>query len=125
MSMARSRPISFVILTIIASPALSQTSLVNVNFNAPTYTNGVLNNGADTTTPGQDGWITSGGGGTNNIAVLNSSPNGFVSLVSSGQDVRRLFNGAVSVSEATATSVFLRADINVSAAQTTGDYALH
>src|SRR5438105_943946 len=98
------------------------TTLFSANFNAPTYSDGVLNVGTDTTTPGQDGWLNSSGGGTNNITVSNSATNGFVSLTTSGQDVRRLFNGGATV---TSGSAFYDADVNVSAAQATGDYALH
>ena len=97
-------------------------TLYTSNFNAPTYSDGVLNSGADTTTPGQDGWLTSSGGTTNAISVSNSATNGFVSLTTSGQDVRRLFNGGQTV---TSGSVWFQADVTVSAAQATGDYALH
>jgi hypothetical protein len=96
--------------------------LYSTGFSTPTYTDGVLNAGTDTTTPGQDGWINTSGGGTNNIPVSNTATNGIVSLTTSGQDVRRLFNGGVTV---TSGSVWLEADITVSAAQATGDYFLH
>src|SRR5260221_2072910 len=96
--------------------------LFTTGFDSPTYSNGVLNVGTDTTTAGQDGWLNSSGGGTNNIAVSNSATNGFVSLTTSGQDVRRLFDGGATVGSG---SVYLAADITVSAAQATGDYALH
>jgi hypothetical protein len=96
--------------------------LYQATFNSPTYTDGVLNPGTDTTTPGQDGWINSSGGGTNNIQVSNSATNGIVSLTTSGQDVRRLFDGAATV---TGGSVLFDADVTVSAAQAAGDYALH
>jgi len=94
-------------------------------FNSPTYSDGALNSPnplTDTTTPGQDGWLNSSGGGTNNVQVSNSATNGVVSLTTSGQDVRRPFDGAAT---ATSGSVYLAADITVSAAQATGDYALH
>jgi PEP-CTERM motif len=97
-------------------------SLYSSNFNSPTYSNGVLNVGTDTTTPGQDGWLNTSGGGTNNITVSNAATNGFVSLTTNGQDVRRLFNGSQTV---TSGSVWFQADIDVSAAQAAGDYAIH
>jgi hypothetical protein len=105
-----------------AQPAKAQiTTLYSTNFNAPTYTDGLLNPGTDTTTPGQDGWLHSSGT-TNFISVSNSATNGFVSLTTTGQDVRRLFDGAATV---TSGSVFFDADVTVSAAQATGDYSLH
>jgi hypothetical protein len=100
----------------------SAGSLYKATFNSPTYTDGVLNSGADTTTAGQDGWLTTSGTSTNAIAVSNSATNGFVSLTTSGQDVRRPFDSGQTV---TGGSVYFEADINVSAAQNTGDYALH
>jgi len=105
-------------------PTAHATLVYSTGFDAPTYTDNVLNVGTDTTTPGQDGWINSSGGGTNNIPVSNSATNGFVSLKTSGQDVRRLFNGGAAAAVASG-SVYLAADITVSAAQATGDYALH
>jgi hypothetical protein len=105
-----------------ASPVSAQVTLYAATFDAPTYTDGPLNSNTDTTTPGQDGWITTSAGGatvTNPISVSNSATNGFVSLSTSGQDVRRPFTAV------TSGSVFFDADINVSAAQATGDYALH
>jgi hypothetical protein len=99
--------------------------LYQASFNSPTYTDGPLNAPnptTDTTTPGQDGWINSSGGGTNNIPVSNSAINGFVSLTTNGQDVRRLFDGGATV---TSGSIYYDADVTVSAAQATGDYALH
>jgi hypothetical protein len=94
--------------------------LYSTGFNAPTYSDGVLNNGADTTTAGQDGWLNSSGGGTNNITVQNSATDGFVTLTTSGQDVRQPLSGAV-----TTGSVYMSADFSVSAAQATGDYFIH
>jgi PEP-CTERM motif len=101
--------------------ASAQVILYSTNFNAPTYVDGPLNTNIDTITPGQDGWLNTSGGGTNNISVSNSASNGFVSLTTNGQDVRHLFN----VGPITSTSVFFDADITVTAAQATGDYALH
>jgi PEP-CTERM motif len=98
------------------------TVLGSANFNAPTYSDGVLNAGTDTTTAGQDGWLNTSGGGTNNITVSNSATNGSVALTTSGQDVRRFFDGGATV---TSGSIFFEADITVSAAQATGDYFMH
>jgi hypothetical protein len=96
--------------------------LYQASFNSPTYADGALNTNTDTTTPGQDGWLNTNAGGTNNISVSNSATNGFVSLTVSGQDVRRPFDAGATV---TSGSVFFDADVTVSAAQATGDYALH
>jgi hypothetical protein len=93
-------------------------TLFNVNFNAPTYVDGPLNDGVN---PGQDGWIVSSGT-TNLIPVSNSAINGFASIVANGQDVQRPFDGGASV---TSGSVFFDADVTVSAAAATGEYALH
>lgn len=105
----------------LASPSMAAV-LFSTGFSSPTYTNGVLNVGADTTTPGQDGWLNTSGGGTNNITVSGLPANGLVSMTTSGQDVRRLFDGGATV---TSGSIWFSADISVSAAQATGDYALH
>jgi trimeric autotransporter adhesin len=96
--------------------------LYETDFNAPTYADGPLNTNTDTTTAGQAGWLNTSGGGTNNIPVSNAATNGRVSLTTSGQDVRHPFDSGQTV---TSGSVFLEADIVVSAAQATGDYALH
>ncbi|HEY1377234.1 MAG TPA: PEP-CTERM sorting domain-containing protein [Gemmataceae bacterium] len=96
--------------------------LYSANFNSPTYADGPLVNppsATDTTTPGQDGWLSTNAGLTNQIPVSNSATNGFVSLTTSGQDVRHQFTAVNS------GSVFFDADVTVSAAQATGDYALH
>jgi hypothetical protein len=103
----------------------ANAAVMSVTFGTPTYADGALNAPSpttDTTTPGQDGWINTSGGGTNNIPVSNAATNGLVSLTTSGQDVRKLFDGAASFNT---LSVYFTADINVSAAQATGDYALH
>jgi hypothetical protein len=89
-------------------------TLFNVNFNAPTYTDGAI--------VGQDGWVQTGTTMTAPILVSNTATNGFASIVVTGQDVQRPFDGAASV---TSGSVFFDADITVSAATATGDYALH
>src|SRR4051812_2795821 len=112
-----------VLLGLVAAPFLtgalqaSAGSLYKATFNSPTYSDGVLNTGADLTTPGQDGWLTASGGGTNAIPVSNSATNGLVSLTTSGQDVRHPFDSGQTV---TGGSVYFEADINVSAAQNTG-----
>ncbi len=98
------------------------TVIYSTGFTSPTYTDGVLNVGTDTTTPGQDGWLNSSGGGTNNISVADSATTGTVTLATSGQDIRRQF---ASITPASGTSVYLAAGINVASAQTTGDYFLH
>lgn len=102
------------------------TLLYSTDFNAPTYSDGGINTvpnstPADTTTPGQGGWLNTSGAGTNIISVANSATNGTVALTTSGQDIRHTF-AAVS---ATGSSFFLQADITVTAAQATGDYFLH
>jgi hypothetical protein len=101
--------------------AAQATPLFSTGFDSPTYSNGVLNPGTDTTTPGQDGWLSSSGT-TNLIPVSNAAVNGVVSLTTSGQDVRRPFDAGATV---TSGSVAFDADVTVSAAQATGDYALH
>jgi len=100
--------------------------LYSTGFSSPTYSDGPLNNpspATDTTTPGQDGWLNTNAGGAttlNPISVSNSATNGIVSMATAGQDVRHPLSGAV-----TSGSVYMDADINVSAAQATGDYFLH
>lgn len=119
------RRLTLAVLLLAGSATVSSaqmTTLYSTTFNAPTYSDGVLNVGADTTSTGQDGWINTSGGGTNNITVTNSATNGFVSLTTSGQDVRRFFDGGATV---TSGSVFFDMDITVSAAQATGDYPIH
>lgn len=101
--------------------ARAQIYLYQTSFTSPTYVDGPLNTNTDTTTPGQDGWLNTNGGGTNNITVSNAATNGQVGLTTSGQDVRRPFDGGQVVNSG---SVFLRANVTVSAAST-GDYALH
>jgi hypothetical protein len=104
-----------------ASSAHALVTIFNADFNSPTYSNGMLNSGTDTTTPGQDGWL--GTNGTANlITVSNAATNGFVSLNNNGQDVRRIFDSGIAFTAG--SSVWYDADINVSTALT-GDYALH
>jgi hypothetical protein len=108
-----------------ASTAEAQiTTLYSTNFNAPTYTDGNLvtvATASDITTPGQDGWLNTSAGLTNQIQVSNTATNGIVTLTNTGQDVRHNFNGGTAV---TSGSVFYDADINVTSAAT-GDYSLH
>lgn len=70
----------------------------------------------------QNTWVNSSGLGTNNLTVANSATNGFVAMASSGDDERAAFT---SVPSAAGTSIWLSADITVSAAQTAGDYFLN
>jgi hypothetical protein len=108
-----------------AQASQAVTILGSANFNSPTYSDGALapvTTATDTTTPGQDGWLSTSAGLTNPIAVSNSATNGSVSLATSGQDVRRLFDGGASI---TGGSVFFEADINVATAQAGGDYFIH
>ncbi len=108
----------------LASPSANAalTLVYSTGFSSPTYADGVLNVGTDTTTAGQDGWLSSSGGGTNNISVANSATNGTVTLATSGQDIRRAFTA---VTPGNGTSVYLKAEFTVASAQTTGDYFLH
>jgi len=103
----------------LAAPATNASILYTTGFDAPTYTDGVLNSGADTTTPGQDGWLSTSGT-TNLINVSNTATNGIVTMTTSGQDVRHPLAGAV-----TSGSVYVDLDFSVSAAQATGDYFVH
>ncbi len=98
------------------------TVLDTANFNAPTYSDGALSAATTTTTPGQDNWLTTSAGGTNNILVSGSATNGLVTLTGAGEDVRRPFDGGASV---TSGSVYLEADITVTAATAGGDYFMH
>jgi hypothetical protein len=89
--------------------------------NPVTYHDGILASNVTPAQVGQNGWNAISGGGTNPEMVSNSATNGVVSLTTSGED------DAVPLTTASATngSVFLDADINVSAAQAAGDYFLH
>lgn len=77
------------------------------------YSDGVLNT--------QNTWVNSSGLGTNNLTVANSATDGFVAMASSGDDERATFT---SVPNTAGTSIWLSADVTVSAAQATGDYFL-
>ncbi|MGN6625930.1 MAG: PEP-CTERM sorting domain-containing protein [Tepidisphaeraceae bacterium] len=110
-------------LGVAAFASASQAAvLVSADFNAPTYSDGALNTGADTTTPGQDGWITSSGGGTNNILVQNTATDGFVTMTTSGQDVRKIADNNQAINSG---SAYLSAQFSLSAAKTNGDYFIH
>jgi hypothetical protein len=85
--------------------------LYSTGFNAPTYSDGGL--------IGQDSWAITGTSVVSPIAVANTATNGNVTLTTTGQDVNRVFTPA-----ATSGSVYLSADITVSAAGT-GDYFIH
>jgi hypothetical protein len=105
-------------------PTANATLVYSTGFDAPTYSDGALNSLTDFLTAGQDGWLNTNAGGTNNILASNTATNGLVTLVPNGQDVRRLFDGGAAAAVGSG-SVFLAADITVSAATATGDYALH
>ena len=99
-----------------ARPAEAQViTLYSSNFNAPTYSDGVLNVGTDTTTPGQDSGSNSGGGQLTTspfrirrrMACVAHEPQRAafaVCLTGAGQTV-------------TSGSVWFQADVTVSAAQ--------
>jgi trimeric autotransporter adhesin len=70
---------------------------------------------------GQNGWTAISGAGTNPEQVSNSATNGIVSLTTSGEDDAV----PLGVTTDTTDSVYLSADVNLSAAQATGDYFLH
>jgi hypothetical protein len=82
---------------------------------SPDYTDGGL--------IGQDGWAITGTSVVNPIPVTNSAVNGFVQMANNGQDVNRAFTPTAAASNG--GSVFLSADLNVSAAQAGGDYFIH
>jgi len=85
------------------------------SFSSPTYSDGGL--------IGQDNWLATGmpPSTVNPILVQNTASNGNVALTTTGQDVNRSINGNYTAG----SSVFLSADINLSAAQANGDYFLH
>src|SRR5689334_9089577 len=84
------------------------------NFNNPPYTDGNL--------VGQDSWTQIGTVATNPIQVVNSATNGVATFTTSGQDAFRVFGAAVT--PANAMSIQLNADINLTSAQSAGDYFL-
>ena len=95
----------------LASPSAEAVTVVySTDFNSPTYSDGGL--------IGQDSWVLTNST-TNPIAVANTAVNGTVTLTTTGQDVRRAFTPT------TSGSVYLKADITVGSAQTSGDYFLH
>ena len=93
--------------------AAQATLVYSTDFNGPTYSDGLL--------AGQDGWIVTSAGGTNDLTVANTATNGNVSMTTSGNDDRRLFP----TTALAGGSYYLSADITVSAAQATGDYFMH
>ena len=99
------------VISLTASSVNAQTVLYSTNFNAPTYSDAILR--------GQDNWVNTSGQGTNDITVSNTATNGIVSMLTSGDDERHPFAAT------TSGSVYLAADILVSAAQATGDYFIH
>ncbi len=104
-----------VALTVAGIVAPAQAALLyTTNFNSPTYSNGAL--------IGQDSWAITGTVTTNAIQVANVGTDGNVPLTTTGQDVNRQFTPDAASTFGTVT---LRADINVSAAQSGGDYFLH
>ena len=87
------------------------TTLFTTDFNSPTYSNGGL--------IGQDSWVLTSST-ANPITVANSATDGTVTLVTSGQDVRRAFTPAQ-----TSGSVYMTVEFTVGSAQATGDYFVH
>jgi hypothetical protein len=79
-------------------------------------------NYTDTAIIGQDGWAITGTSTVNPINVANTTTNGNVTMNTTGQDVQRQFATA---SPVTSGQVFLSADIDVTAANATGDYFIH
>ena len=96
---------------LLLSASVSATPLFTSPFEAPTYSDAAL--------IGQDNWVIVGTSTTNALQVTNTATNGVVGLASTGQDASHTLTGAV-----TSASVYLGADINLSAAGT-GDYFLH
>lgn len=89
----------------------ASTILYTTDFNAPTYSDGGL--------IGQDGWVLTNST-TNPINVANSGTDGTVTLVTSGQDIRRAFSP-----NHTSGSIYLKVEFTVASAQATGDYFVH
>lgn len=106
--------IVFSALAGITSTVHAVTLVYSTNFNSPTYVDGAL--------IGQDDWVITGSTVTNLITVANTGSNGNVTLATTGQDVRRAFAAQTAIA---VTSVFLQADVTVTAAQATGDYFIH
>jgi trimeric autotransporter adhesin len=107
---------SFLACGVIAAAALTAQGAVlsNVSFNSPIYSDGAI--------IGQDGWLITGTSTVNPINVTNTATDGVVPLTTTGQDVRRPFTTAVSPSD---TSIYYSLNVNLSAAQATGDYFAH
>lgn len=86
--------------------------LYTTGFDAPTYIDGAL--------IGQDGWVITGTTTTNALAIANAAVNGSVTLNTSGQDANHPLGTSLN-----SDSVYLSADITLSAAQSAGDYFIH
>jgi hypothetical protein len=106
-----------------ASAAASPPFTSNVP--AGVYANGGLI-GQPATAPAASQWVNTSAPGTNAITVSGNNGtatgNGLVTLTTSGEDDRLPFTGALNAADS--GSVYLSADINLTAAQT-GDYFLH
>jgi hypothetical protein len=99
--------------SVLAASSMAHAAILySTDFNSPTYSDGAL--------LGQDGWLITGTSVVNPLNVANTATNGSVSLTTTGQDANRPFTPSV-----TSDSVFLSADITISAAGSSGDYFLH
>lgn len=117
--------ISGMAAVLLASAGANAAVLVSADFNAPTYADGALvpaDATSTSTTAGQDGWLNSSGGGTNNIQVTGTATNGVASFVNTGQDVRKIAAASQGISSG---SAYLTATFTLSAVQATGDYFIH
>jgi hypothetical protein len=105
-----------------ASAAASPPFTSNVP--AGVYANGGLI-GQPATAPAASQWVNTSAAGTNPITISGNNGtntgNGLVTLTTSGEDDRLPFTGALNAADS--SSVYLSADINLTAAQT-GDYFL-
>jgi hypothetical protein len=111
--------------TIVASSDFNDAAAGHgANFNVPAgdYANGGLI-GQPASAPVASQWVNTSAAGTNAITVAGNTGaaggNGSVTLTNNGEDDRLPFTAPV-----TSGSVYMSADINLSAAQT-GDYFLH
>ncbi|HEY2412169.1 MAG TPA: PEP-CTERM sorting domain-containing protein [Pirellulaceae bacterium] len=115
---------SFALCAVVVTASLvansaGATVLYSTTFTSPTYSNGALAPGA-VNTPGQDGWSSHSGTGTNAQTVSLASTQGVVTLTTSGEDTNHPFAAVNTVG-----TVFLDADFTVNSAQAAGDYFLH
>ena len=120
MHIARLKLLPFAVVALCAASASSEaaTVLYSTDFNAPGYADGAI---ATDITTGQSGWLyTAAATGTSPV-IANTATDGVVSLASSGPDVKHALGDTVTAG----TSVYVSATINLSAAQTAGDYFLH